>query len=320
MDVKVKLAFFGIDLVLPLFLGYLCRYQNRLKDGFFNKMILNNILVVYPVLSFLSFWVLPLTRELVWLPVMGILIGAVPGVTAYFIAERKYPSDDQRGSYVMSASLSNLGTVGGLCVFLIYGEMGYGYQQLVVLFQYILMFLFCYPLAQYYEQRSGNRVSMKRISIFSVLFSRNQIAVLGILSGGALQLVGIPRPDTLDGVADIFVHLGAWTALLPVGYSMNFAQMKGRYHEIADLAAVKFLATPVAIAVFSYFVIDDVVMRGTLLILACCPAAVNAVIIARLYHLDVHLCVTAFIVTTGIFILFVYPLLFFVLTMGDILP
>lgn len=316
MDVKVKLVLFGVDLLLPLLLGYACRYQNVLKDGFFNKMIFNNILVVYPVLSFLSFWILPLTRELAWLPVMGILIGAVPGFTAYLAAEKKYQTDAKRGAYVMAASLSNLGTIGGLCVFLIYGETGYGYQQLIVLFQYILMFLFCYPLAQYYEQRSNGKTGTERISIFSVLFSRNQIAVLGILSGGALQIAGIPRPEAFNGVADIFVHLGAWTALLPVGYSMDFAQMKGRYHELFDLAAIKFIVTPAVIAAFSYLVIDDLVMRGALLVLACCPAAVNAVIIARLYHLDIDLCVAAFIVTTGIFVLLVYPVLFFMLAQG----
>lgn len=314
MDIKMKLIFFGIDLILPLCIGYACRYQSVIKDYVFNKMILNNILVVYPILSFLSFWILPLTSDLMWLPVIGIMIGLVPGLIAYFVAERKYTEDADRGSYVMSAILSNLGTIGGLCVFLIYGETGYAYQQLIVLFQYILMFMFCYPLAQYYYQRSHGGEKVKRISVFSILFSRNQLAVVGILLGGVLQAFGVPRPHELDGVASIFVHLGAWTALLPVGYSMDFAKMCGHYHELLDLSAIKFLATPLVIYLFSQFVIADEIMRNSLLILACCPAAVNAVIIARLYKLNINICVAAFIVTTGLFIFVVYPALFFLLS------
>ncbi len=310
----MKLIFFGIDLVLPLCIGYACRYQKVIKDNVFNKMILNNILVVYPILSFLSFWILPLTRDLMWLPVMGILMGLVPGGIAYFIAERKYTVDADRGSYVMSATLSNLGTIGGLCVFLIYGETGYAYQQLIVLFQYILMFMFCYPLAQYYAQRGNGGEKVKRISIMSILFSRNQLAVVGIMLGGVLQCIGIPRPHLLDGVASIFVHLGAWTALLPVGYSMDFAKMRGHYHELFDLSAIKFIATPCVIYLLSHLAIDDEIMQNSLLILACCPAAVNAVIIARLYKLNINICVAAFIVTTALFVFAVYPALFLLLS------
>ena len=67
----MKLLIFGIDLILPLIVGYCCQYQKKFNDQFFNKMILNNILVVYPALSFLCFWILPLNFDLVWLPVMG---------------------------------------------------------------------------------------------------------------------------------------------------------------------------------------------------------------------------------------------------------
>ena len=62
MDIKMKLLVFAVDMICPLILGYACRYQHVLKDGFFNKMILNNILVVCPVVSFLSFWVMPIIR------------------------------------------------------------------------------------------------------------------------------------------------------------------------------------------------------------------------------------------------------------------
>ena len=309
----MKLLIFGIDLILPLIVGYCCQYQKKLKDQFFNKMILNNILVVYPALSFLCFWILPLNFDLIWLPVMGLAMGLIPGLVAYFVAEKKFDDDLDRGSYVMSAILSNLGTLGGLCVFLLYGERGYGYQQLVVLFQYILMFMFCYPLAQYYYQRANSNGKIKGISVRQVLLSRNQLAVVGIFCGAALQLAGIPRPHYLDGMAEFFVHFGAWTALIPVGYSMDFGKMKGYYYQLKELIAIKFIITPVAIYGLSHLIMTDKVMLNSILILASTPTAVNAVITSRIYDLNINISVAAFIVTTLIFLTVVYPGLFVML-------
>lgn len=313
MDVKAKLAIFAFDLLVPLLVGYLCRYQQRLGETFFNKMILNNILVVYPVLSALSFWVLPLRREMLWLPVLGLAMGVLPGGLAHIVAMRKYSSSLDRGGYVMAAALSNLGTIGGLCVFLIYGETGYGYQQLVLLFQYILMFMFCYPLAQYYYQQAQADKKTAAFSLRAVLFSRNQLAVLGIICGAVLQAAGVPRPAAVGALFDPLVHLGAWTALIPVGYSLDFAKIKAQCLGILDLIPIKFLATPVLLYGLARPVITDEKMLGSLIVLACTPTAVNAVITSRIYHLNIHIAVAAFIVTTVLFLLVVYPVLFFLL-------
>lgn len=313
MDVEMKLIVFAVDMICPLIIGYLCRYQNVLQENFFNKMILNNILVVCPIVSFLSFWILPLTRDLLWLPLISLALGFVPGAIAAVVAQRKYADDRDRGAYVMTASLSNLGTIGGLAVFLIYGEKGYGYQQIVVLFQYIMMFMFCYPLAQYYETRANGLPGNSKVSLRAVLLSKNQLAVLGIVLGGVLQYAAVPRPPQLDGVSQIFIHMGAWTGLIPVGYSADFSRIKAYCRSMFDLSLIKFAAAPLLIYGLSHLVIDSAVMKNTLLILACSPSAVNAVVTARLYHLNVNIAVAAFIVTTLLFLGIVYPLLFFAL-------
>ncbi|MEG6584340.1 AEC family transporter [Dendrosporobacter sp. 1207_IL3150] len=314
MDIKHKLIYFAIDLILPIAIGYLCKYQKRLGENFFNKLILNNILVVYPALSMLSFWVLPLKADLVWLPVLGLAMGVIPGVIAYFIAERKYNSDLDRGSYVMSAILSNLGTIGGLCVFLLYGETGYAYQQLVVLFQYILMFMFCYPLAQYYYQKSQKGKVENKISVKAVLFSRNQLAVVGIMCGVALQAANVERPELLGMIFNPLVHFGAWTALIPVGYSVDFGKLREQYRSIIDLIPLKFIVTPVITYSLARLVISDPIMLNSILVLSCTPTAVNAVITSRIYGLNLHISVAAFILTTLIFLMVIYPILFFSLS------
>lgn len=314
MDIKIKLVMFAFDLLVPLTVGYFCRYQTRLSKNFFNKMILNNILIIYPALSFLSFWVLPLRYELIWLPILGLAMGLIPGLIAYLWAEYRFKSNLDRGSYVMSAALSNLGTIGGLCVFLLFGERGYAYQQLIVLFQYILMFMFCYPLAEYYYERDQNKDKSIEVSWKTVLFSRNQLAVLGIISGALINMTGMPRPEPLGALFNPLVHIGAWTALIPVGYSIDFAKLKKEYKNIISLVPVKFFLAPAIIYSLAALVIKDDVMINTVLVLACTPTAVNAVITSRIYNLNVHTSVAAFILTTIIFIAVIYPALFFVLS------
>lgn len=308
-----KILISSLDLLLPIAIGYLLKRQSYLRDGFFNKMILNNVLVVYPLLSFLCFWVLPLSRELIWLPVMGVLMGLVPGAIATWRSKQKYTSPLDQGGYVMSAILSNLGTIGGLCVFLLYGETGYAYQQLVVLSQYILMFMFCYPLAQRYYEQSQNNVRQHSVSLRSILFSRNQLAVVGILLGVVLQLADIERPAYLSGVSSFLVHLGAWTALIPVGYSMDFARIRSHYRELLDLAVIKFAISPLVLYGIALLLIDNEIMRYALVILSFTPTAVNAVITARIYQLNLHLTMAAFISTTLLFLILIYPALFFLL-------
>jgi hypothetical protein len=309
MDVKTKLILFAFDMIVPLCLGYACRYQKVLKDNFFNKMIYNNIFVVCPTVSFLSFWILPLSMELFWIPVISLFMMFVPGVFAYLWAKKRYASDLERGSFVMAAMLSNLGTIGGISVFLLYGERGYGYQQIVILMQYVFMFMFCYPIAQlFYERAHGKKAG--RISWRDVLFDKKQIAVVGIFLGAALQMAGVERPESFGSISAVLVHLAAWTGLMPVGYSIDFGEVRRYWAKMLELSVIKFVLTPLLVYVLSAILIEDEVIRHSLVILSCMPSAINAVVVARIYRLNVNIGVASFFVTTFIFMAAVYPALF----------
>lgn len=79
-------------------------------------------------------------------------MSVIPGILAYPWAKKKYKNSIDQGSFILAAVLSNLLTLGGLAVFILYGEVGYAYTQLVVLFGNIVLFMVCFPLAQYFYQ------------------------------------------------------------------------------------------------------------------------------------------------------------------------
>lgn len=306
MDVKIKLIYILLDLVCPLFVGYVCRIQQYGSETFFRGMINFNIFFLYPVLSILSFWVLKLNVELLWLPIFGILMGVIPGIVAYVWSAGKYGDPLEKGSYLMAAILSNFGTLGGLCSFILFGEIGYAYTQLAVFPQNFVLFLFCFPLAQYYYQQSLHGEDYKT-HFADIFFNRNQLPVIGLVLGIVLHYSGIPRPEILGSMFDPLVHIGAWTALMPIGFSIELIEMRQYYRRILDLIPIKFLITPVISYLLAKTVISDVVVLNTIVILASTPTAINAVVTAKINNLNVNIAMAAFAVTTAVFVMLVFP-------------
>lgn len=311
----MKLAYFIIDLLFPLTIGYLLRCKQQFNEGFFDKMISYNILLLYPVLSILSFWVLPLTWELMWLPIFGGLLCFIPGLVAYLISKNKYNSPLDTGSYILSAMLSNVGTLGGLCAFILYGETGFAYTQLVVLTQTAVLFLVCYPLAQYYYSKEQGAKQCK-ISVGTLLWNRNQLPVVGLIVGLMLYVLDVPRPEILGELFNPLVHLAAWTALIPVGYVTDFSAIKKYYSSTFDLVPIKFIMTPLFSYIIAKMVFTDSIVINTIVILASTPTAINAVITAKIHNLNIHIATASFVVTTVLFLLVIYPILFFFLMRG----
>ena len=100
--------------------------------------------------------------------------------------------------------------------------------------------------------------------------------------GGVLQYAGVPRPVELDGVAQIFIHMGAWTGLIPVGYSIDFPRIRKYWLSLFDLSFIKFVAAPAIIYLLSHLVISNPDMLGSLLVLACMGQDQDDVVIVPL--------------------------------------
>ena len=313
MDIQTKLLYLVIDLLLPLAIGQACRSQTRLNASFFQRMIILNICLVYPVLAALTIWSLRLNYELVGLPLMGVLLCIIPGAAAYLLVERKFDSELDKGSYLLSAMLSNTATLGGLCTYIMYGEAGFAYTQMAVILQNVVMFMFCFPLAQYYYQKSIGR-PFDRQSVISLFINRNQLPVVGMVIGVALNVSGVVRPYFLEVLVDPLVHLGAWTALVPIGYSIDLYGMRRYYGKILDLLPIKLVLTPLAAYVLAKFVFEEPVLINTIVILAAMPTAINAVVAVQLNKLNVDLATASFVLTTAACLLVALPILFVVLS------
>ncbi|MEG6584354.1 AEC family transporter [Dendrosporobacter sp. 1207_IL3150] len=310
MDVSLKLNYFLIDLILPLTAGYYLR-STRFHNKYLDKMISVCFSTLFPFLAILTFWVLRPAMELFWLPLFGVILHIIPGLISFYYARKHYTSGTDIGSFVLAGMLSNLLTLGGISVFILYGERGFAYVQLVVLFQNLILFLFCFPLAQYFAQRDTD--SDGQGIRWRSLFNRNQLTVVGMIIGAYLNWADYLRPDYLGNAVDWLIHITAWLTLIPVGHSIDFTQIRQYWRSTVDILVIKFILTPIAIFGLARIIFTDTIVFNTLMLLSFAPSAINAVIAVRLHQLNIHLVMASFVLTTAVYLLVVYPVIFFYL-------
>ena len=310
MDITAKLSTIFVDMILPLLVGYALRRAPWNSTIFFNRLITVGIVFLFPCLTLFSIWGLVPVFDLVWLPVFGFLLHIIPGGICLLRGRRKYPGSLDYGSYAISGFLSNRVTLGSLTAYVLYGETGYAYSQMVVLFDNLLTFGFAYPLAQHYRNMHdlGGRL---HIDLKRTLLNRNQMPLLGMIIGALLNWQDIPRPESLLSAFGVAVHFAAWTFLLPVGYSMDFGEVRSYLRDAAEISLVKCGLTPLLTVLTAGFLIHESIALRTLVLLSAAPTAVNAVIVMKLFGLNLHLSVAAFVLSTAVYLLIVFPVFFF---------
>ncbi|WP_302297437.1 AEC family transporter [Mitsuokella multacida] len=312
---NLRLIFVLTDLIAPLTVGYVLHQRQLVSGEAINKLIRFNVVCIYTVLALLSFWVLPISWSLLTVPIFGFLLILVPGAIGTVAFARHLGSWLDRGAYIASAMLANIGTLGGVCAFILYDEQGFAYTQLIGTCQNILLVLVIFPMAQYCYMKHTHAVrKTDRLHSFcDMFFSLNQLSLIGMAAGLLFNAYGIERPPALAPVFQGLVHIAAWIAMLPVGFLIDFQQVRRYAHRVRSLTALRFLITPAIFGVLIYLFVDDPVTQGTLVICSFCPTAINAVLTSHLYHLTTDLAVASFVITTGAFLPILFPALFFLL-------
>ncbi|MBS3762285.1 MAG: AEC family transporter [Planctomycetes bacterium] len=306
MNPAIKVLFFFVDLVLPVFVGYMLVRKSRLRPKSMDWMMTAAIVGVLPFLAWLSCWAIELEMRLIWLPVLGVAMQIVPGTLGFMRSHFKSHNELERGSYVISTILSNRGVVGGLAVFILFGEEAYGYNRLIILLGLPIMLGVWYPLARYFH--SSHYESSGQESFLSMFVDKKQIPLLGVGLGFALSAFGVERPEILGLAFQGLVHFIPWMLLLPVGASLDFRAMSEYWRDILDIFPLKFVITPLVLYALGRSVGLEGVPLATVVVTAASPTAINAVITSKLFELNLHLAMTAFVLTTIVYLTVMFPI------------
>jgi predicted permease len=313
-----RLGLVFVDIVLPLLTGYLLKTHNIISQKTCSRLILFNVVVLYTFINFISFWGLKLSASLLWLPIASILLTIIPGIICYMFFAGAFQDELDRGAYIISSMLSNIGTLSGLSAFILFGEPGFAYVQLVAAPQNCLMVAVCFPLARYFVARHDAQLAGTRLhlSVREMFFTVNQIALLGMLAGVLLQFLDIPRPAAIGTVFHYMVHILAWFSLLPVGFLIDLGGASKYYGKVKNILFQRFVLVPVLFYLPFRFLFHDPVVFGSAMVCTFSPGAINAVITSQLYKLNVDLTIAGFLLTTVVYIFVVFPLIFLAYHLG----
>ncbi len=310
-----RIIYLFTDLLLPMIVGYLLYRHGKISDALINKILRLNVIVIYTILAFMSCWTLPISWDLALIPIYGILIVLFPALVgkAFFI--RRYHSPLDRGAFLANAMMSNITTLGGVCAFILYGEQGFAYAQIMGIFQTLMLVLAVFPMAQYYYLQHKNHGKPGKIQMhfLSIFLSWNQLSIIGMAAGLALNAAGIARPPVLGDVFEGLVHFGAWFGMLPVGALVNLHRTRRYARYTLDLFPLRFFILPAFMMAISYPFVRDPVLLGAILVFSVTPGAINSVTAAKLYRLNVDYTVAGFLTTSIAFFFVVYPALYFFL-------
>ena len=313
-DINARLVYLLTDLILPLVVGYVLYQRRLLSDTAVNRLIRINVIVFFTLLSLFSFWALPLTRDLLLLPAFFALIILFPGFLSWRFLGRRFHSPIDRGTHLISALLSNIGTLGGICAYIIYGERGFAYAQIGGACQNLTLVLLAFPAAQYFyllHKAHGRTARMEGRGFLGLLVSWNQLSILGMAAGLLLNIGGFARPPVLSEAFSYIIHVSAWFAMLPVGSLINIRRARHFFYLTADMILLRFLIVPLVTYAAAQLFIRDPIVQNALVIFASVPAAINATLTARLYRLNVDYTIAVFLVTTVLYLTALFPVTFF---------
>jgi len=312
-----RIVLFLNDLIVPLLIGFsLKRYTNKLLlNKFFqinqrnlDKLLLINIFILIPFITACSLWKIKLENSLIYLPFIGLIMQIIPGIIGVKLASSRYQDSLKKGSYILSSIFANRSVIGILSVFIIFGEQGYAYARLTMLLGAPAYYIFGFTIAKYYFEKSKSD-NKQKINIIKILLNKNQIPVLGLITGIILNIQGIPRPLILNNIIPFLVHLSAWMFLLPLGFSINLKENKYYIKDALEISFIRFLIIPVIIYFITQYLGLKGVISGTLIILSLTPASIGAVIAAKLHKLNTHLPMTVYLISSLIYLIIIYPLI-----------
>ncbi|WP_313992593.1 transporter [uncultured Selenomonas sp.] len=310
-----RIIYLFTDLLAPLAAGYLLYQRGYISDALISRILRLNVIVIYTILALMSCWTLPISWDLALIPLYGILIVLVPGLIGWAFFIRKYHNPLDRGAYLANAMMSNITTLGGVCAFILYGEQGFAYAQIMGIFQTVMLVLAVFPMAQYYylQHKNHGAGGKIRMDIRGILLSWNQLSILGMAAGLTLNALGIARPPAVGTAFEGLIHFGAWFGMLPVGALVHLRRARRYAPYTLDLFALRFLILPAFMMAVSYPLVGDPVLLGAILVFSVTPGAINSVTAAKLYHLNVDYTISGFLTTSIAFFFVVYPALFFLL-------
>jgi len=288
--------------------GYGCRRTGLLSERWGRPLHLVNIIVFQANICWLTMWGVSWERGLIRLPAAGLALSLALTLVGLAVGRLHRFERRDRGTFALACGMSNLGSTGGMLVVLVLlGDEALQRALVFLLYWSLFAFLFCFPLARHFG--SETRIGLRRIVMSSVRDVR-MLPLLGMIVGLVLSAAGPVRPRVVEPIVYVLVMASGFAAMFAIGVTLHLRMIRRFVPAYLSQAAIKFLAGPAVAGVLVLVLgITDPVNIVVVFVLGSMSQAFYSVMIANLFHLNLHLANSMFLVNTLTFLLIVFPLL-----------
>jgi predicted permease len=230
-----------------------------------------------------------------------VVVLSVSGAAGYLMSRRVLAHQSARGAFVVSSMFSNVGsTMGGFLCLLYLGDKGLIVSQLYLLSSIPYYFTAVFTVARGFAGGERRTVWQALRANFS-----DPIAALpltGMAVGLSLGLAGVPLPIALEIPRRVFVFVAVIMFALSFGLTAQVRLMVKRIRDYLAILPVKFVVAPLAglafVLVAGYSLTSNPLAFKVVIIQSMMPVAIWSVVAAKLFRLDDHLALGAWIFTT----------------------
>jgi predicted permease len=312
---RLRLVYMLTVLIGGLVSGYLASSRFGLPEHSAKK-IMTAVLVCFNwLIALLVIWPMQLSRQLIWLPIIGLtLISVITAVSAMFFYFLE-PDRKSRLTLILAAGLSNTGYTGGAFVcYILFGIAGLAMANIYLLLSVPAFYLFYLPFLKVRELRSKDRNAELKLDF---LLDFRMLAIPAVIAAIILNLTNVKPPAFITRlyIIDILVCIASALSFFAIGLRIKLSRLKNYINLYFLIAAVKFILTP-AMALLIIALLNlagqnlNSMVRKVIIVLSATPSAVLMVTMSNVFDLDGPLASALWVVTMAIFVAIVVPVLF----------
>ncbi len=267
------------------------------------------------LIALLVIWSMQLSRQLIWLPIVGVvLMLAITALSAgifYFLE----PDRRSRLTLILAGGLSNTGYTGGAFVcYALFGMTGLALANIYLLLCLPIFYLVYLPLLKVRELRKEDRNFRLKLNF---LLDFRMLAIPAIIAAIILNLTNVKSPAFIAKfhIIDILVYIASSLSFFAIGLRVKLSRLKDYISLYFLIAAIKFILTPaLALAIIALLALAgqnlNSMVQKVIIILSATPSAVLMVTMSNVFDLDGPLASALWVVTMAIFVVIVVPVLF----------
>jgi predicted permease len=276
-----------------------------------------SLLAMLPVANMGAIWIFRTdSARLLFLPAVGFLAISVSAAASLVIGRFLKLGRPQRGAFFSTGTMSNLGAVGSLVVFISLGEAAYAMVPFYRLFELFSYYAIGFPVAKSFSPIVDSALpGHKRVlALFADPFVLMTLASIGL--GLLLNLSGIRRPEFYSVLNAFLIPVVSLLLLMSIGMAMRFGRIGTYLREGFSIAGIKFIIVPLVVtgcaALLGFGKVYGGLPLKVVLIMSSMPVGFVAMVPPSIYRLDVDLANAAWLITTLLLAL-VIPLQIFIL-------